>query len=99
MVSQTLVIGWVVISPLGRAQRLDPKILASLLPRPNPLTTFPFSCRGKGGSGPESGPVTGSRGPLGRMMEGVGDGSVEREAEVCRGWASAICGRGGGEVG
>lgn len=60
----------------------------SLLPRPNPFTTFPFSCSGKGGSGPASGPVTASRGALGRMvggrewgMEEAGGGDLPRAGE------------------
>lgn len=40
----------------------------SLLPLPKPLITFPSSRSGKGGSGPLSGPATGSRGPSGRML-------------------------------
>src|SRR2546423_9187347 len=44
--------------------------LTSLLPRPNPLITGPDSLIGKGGSGPESGPATGSRGPSGRISPG-----------------------------
>jgi hypothetical protein len=40
----------------------------SLLPLPNPCMTFPFSRRGKGASGPLSGPTTVGRGPSGRGM-------------------------------
>jgi hypothetical protein len=43
----------------------------SLLPRPNPLMTGPESLIGNGGSGPESGPATGSRGPSGRIVLGL----------------------------
>lgn len=79
----------------------------SLLPRPKPFTTFPFSFRGKGGSGPESGPVTEGRGPLGRMVGGrecgmgawggMRDAECSiRDAEVCRGWAN---GKRDGEIG
>ena len=44
-----------------------PYLNTSFEPRPNPFTTFPFSFSGYGGSGPASGPVTGSRWPSGRM--------------------------------
>jgi hypothetical protein len=40
----------------------------SLLPRPKPLMTGPESLIGKGATGPESGPATGSRGPSGRIV-------------------------------
>ena len=42
--------------------------LTSLLPRPNPLITGPDRRMGYGDDGPESGPVTGSRGVSGRMV-------------------------------
>ena len=37
----------------------------SLLPRPKPLTTGPLSLRGKGWTGPESGPAVRGRGSEG----------------------------------
>ena len=40
----------------------------SLLPRPKPLMTFPFSFRGKGGLGPSSGPAVRGRGSEGRII-------------------------------
>lgn len=40
----------------------------SLLPLPKPLMTGPDSLIGNGGSGPPSGPATGSRGPSGRIV-------------------------------
>jgi hypothetical protein len=43
----------------------------SLLPRPNPLITGPDNRTGKGGSGPASGPATGSRGLLEPMADSV----------------------------
>ena len=43
-------------------------VYTSLLPLPKPLTTLPFNFSGKGGSGPASGPATGSRGLSGRML-------------------------------
>lgn len=52
-------------------------ITTSLLPRPNPLITGPDRRTGYGGSGPLSGPATGSRGPSGRMARfGGPDGVV-----------------------
>lgn len=42
--------------------------LTSLLPLPNPLMTVPSNHRGKGCSGPSSGPAVGSRGPSGRIV-------------------------------
>lgn len=54
---------------LGRKEILSvQESRTSLLPRPNPLITFPLSFRGKGGEGPLSGPATASRGTLGRML-------------------------------
>ena len=41
--------------------------LTSLLPLPKPLITGPRSLIGNGGSGPDSGPAYGSRGPSGRI--------------------------------
>jgi hypothetical protein len=45
--------------------------LTSLLPRPKPLMTGPERRMGYGGSGPASGPATGSRGPSGRILSRV----------------------------
>ena len=44
------------------------KSCTSALPLPKPFTMSPLSFTGKGASGPDSGPATGSRGPSGRMM-------------------------------
>lgn len=54
---------------MGNDDDWETKIVAltSLLPRPKPLMTGPHILIGKGCSGPESGPATGSRGPSGRI--------------------------------
>jgi hypothetical protein len=50
---------------LGLVNRQEERVLlTSLLPRPKPLTTSPFSLSGNGGSGP----LSGSRGSSGRMV-------------------------------
>lgn len=63
--------------------------LTSLLPRPKPLTTSPSSLRGNGGSGPFSGPTTGSRGPSGLML-GCDVGASVRVFCTCCCCASVI---------
>jgi len=47
--------------------------LTSLLPLPNPLMTGPDSRIGNGGSGPLSGPATGSRGLSGLILISLSD--------------------------
>jgi hypothetical protein len=63
----------IAIRDRGRRERRP----TSLEPRPNPETTLPFIRRGKGASGPESGPITVGRGPSGRILSGV-----ERQTRV-----------------
>ena len=46
----------------------DMRRFTSLEPRPNPDTTLPPMRRGKGGSGPESGPIILARGASGRFI-------------------------------
>jgi hypothetical protein len=46
-------------------------VRTSLEPRPKPDTTLPFMRRGKGVSGPLSGPMIFGRGPSGCMMENI----------------------------
>lgn len=52
----------------SRYRKANQVVCTSLLPRPNPVMTGPDSLIGKGASGPESGPATGSRGPSGRIL-------------------------------
>lgn len=62
----------------------------SLLPRPNPLITFPSNLSGKGVSGPLSGPAVGSRGPSGRI-DFVVLGVVVWWSWYCRrGWTERV---------
>jgi hypothetical protein len=61
----------------------DVKRQTSFEPLPNPETTSPFMRSGKGGSGPESGPMIVARGPSGRIVFAAAGVLLDKMIELC----------------